>query len=179
MSLIITSLIRSLIWRIPGMRLIATVGVVLAAAGIFLYILYALGLGGVARGRHVRLPWLSWVPIGSLYVLGACADDQRGTHLYAALCPAFGGGALALWVSAMADTPAAPALAVGAVGLAAAAVVFAYIALSWVYRSLARSPAVLLILSIVFAVLIPIFLYVLRSRLPGGGRRITADVRGD
>lgn len=184
MSLILTFLIRSLIWRIPGMRLLATAAVLAASGGIFLYILFALALVQIARNRQVRAPWLAWIPVANLYTLGACADDERGGVRYAVLCPGLLGGAVICMAAAYfrggEDVFAAgPLLVAIALGLAAAALVLAYIALNWVYRSVSRSPTALTVLSVIFGFLIPIFLFVLRNRLSGGGRMPRSAAPGD
>lgn len=184
MSLILTFLVRSLIWRIPGMRLFATLGVLAAAAGIFLYIFFALGLMQIAKNRGIRLPWLAWIPVASLFTLGACADDERGTIRYQVLCPAFLGSAVVCFAFAdaggLGDVFAAgPLLVAIAFGLLITAVVLSFIALNWIYRSTSRTPTALTVLSIIFGFLIPIFLFVLRNRLPGGGRMPSAHAPGD
>lgn len=181
MSLILSYLIRSLIWHIPGMRLLATLAVLIAAAGIFLYILYAVGLTSMARNWHVRLPYLSWVPVANMYVLGACADHVREGRMRI-WCPALLAGAVAVWLIAGAGgdvLAAGPLLVALAFGFAVAALVFAYMALSRIYKGVTRAGTALLVLSIIFGFLIPVFLFVLRNRLPGGGRAVAADIRGD
>lgn len=184
MSLILTFLIRSLIWRIPGMRIFATLGVLAASAGIFLYIFFALGLMQIARNRKVPLPWLSWIPIANLYILGACADDERGGIRYGVLCPAFLAGAAVCfsiaYVGGLGDVFAAgPVLVAVSFGLMITDVVLTFIALGWIYRSISKIPAALTVLSVIFGFLIPIFLFVLRNRTSGGGRMPADHAVGD
>ena len=45
------------------------------------YILYSLGLMGLAKRTGVKNAWLAWIPVANVYVLGATADmleEKRG-----------------------------------------------------------------------------------------------------
>lgn len=183
MTFIFTSIVRSLIRHIPGMQLFTAIFVVIAAAGIFLYIFYALGLGRIAKNRSVRFPYLAWIPILNLYVLGACADDETGTRKYAWLCPALGAAAVVCFVLAYVpagDVFVAPALLIAlSFGFLIAAVVLFFVALYQVYASVSRIPTALTVLSVLFSFLIPIFLYAMRENLPGGAKRALVPTKGD
>ena len=180
MSFLIAFLIRSLIWRIPGMRLFAALFGLLAAAIIFLYIFYALGLYRIGKNRRIPLSWLSWIPVADFYVLGAAADDMRGRRFYQIICPALGAAAAGFGITGLtAAMDNAAVFFTLAILLAVACAVFLYVALYWVYAGLVRAPVPLLVLSVIFAFLIPIFLFVLREKLPGGARRVTVPVKGD
>ena len=39
------------------------------------YVLHALSLYSIANRRGIRRPWLSWIPVGSTWILG-CISDQ-------------------------------------------------------------------------------------------------------
>lgn len=178
MSFLAAFLIRSLLWRIPGMRLFATAFGLVLALGVFLYIFYAMGLYRIGRNRAIPLSWLAWIPVASLYVLGAAADDRRGRRFFVILTPLLGGGAAVFGIIGLTGTPPDVFLAAAMI-LAAAAAVFIFMALYWVYAGLVRFPVPLLVLSVVFVFLAPIFLFALRERLPGGARRVTVPVKGD
>ncbi len=45
--------------------------------GIAFYILNSLGLYTIAKRRGIENPWLAWIPIGTVYTLGAIADDYN------------------------------------------------------------------------------------------------------
>ena len=47
------------------------------AAGVAAYIFMALGLYAIARNRQIKNPWLAWVPVGNLWLLGSIADQYR------------------------------------------------------------------------------------------------------
>lgn len=184
MSVILSFLIRSLIWRIPGMRLFATAFGLIAAGGILLYILWSLAVTRIAKNRGVRFAWLAWLPIANLYVFGRCADDERGRRFYAWICPLLLGSAMVSFIGAAAasggDVLSSGALFVTiCIVLLAAALVYFYMALSWVYTSLVKKPTAILVLSIVFPFLIPIFLFVLREKLPGGATRVRINSQSD
>ena len=46
-------------------------------AGVLVYVLLSWGLYAIAKRRGVRKPWLAWVPIGNMWVLGCIADQYR------------------------------------------------------------------------------------------------------
>ena len=48
---------------------------VASSFGIALYVLRALGLYSIAKRRGISRPWMSWVPVLDLWVLG-CISDQ-------------------------------------------------------------------------------------------------------
>lgn len=47
------------------------------AVAIAAYILLGLGLYAIARNRQINNPWLAWVPVGNLWLLGSIADQYR------------------------------------------------------------------------------------------------------
>lgn len=42
-----------------------------------MYVLMALGLQTIAKRRGIPMAWLAWVPVVSVWILGAIADDYR------------------------------------------------------------------------------------------------------
>ena len=52
-------------------------GLLFTAVGITLYILQALGLYNVAMRRCIRHPWMAWLPITDMWVLGSISDQYR------------------------------------------------------------------------------------------------------
>ena len=42
-----------------------------------LYVLQALGLYTIAKRRGIARPWLAWVPVGSVWIMGSIADDFK------------------------------------------------------------------------------------------------------
>lgn len=45
------------------------------AYAITTYVLHSLGLYTIARRRRISNPWLAWIPVGNLWLLG-CVSDQ-------------------------------------------------------------------------------------------------------
>ena len=45
--------------------------------GIAAYVFSSLGLYTIARRRGIHNPWLSWIPIGNAWLLGALSDHYR------------------------------------------------------------------------------------------------------
>lgn len=41
------------------------------------YILHSMGLYTVAKRRGIQNPWLSWIPLGSLWILGSISDQYQ------------------------------------------------------------------------------------------------------
>ena len=47
------------------------------AVGVAAYIFMALGLFTIARNRRIRNPWLAWIPVANLWLLGCISDQYR------------------------------------------------------------------------------------------------------
>lgn len=45
------------------------------ALGVLSYVLLALGLYAIAQRRCIRKPWLAWIPVANMWLLG-CISDQ-------------------------------------------------------------------------------------------------------
>ena len=43
--------------------------------GIGAYVLWSLGVYTIAKRRGIRKPWLSWIPVGNLWILGSISDQ--------------------------------------------------------------------------------------------------------
>ena len=50
---------------------------VASSFGIALYVLRALGLYSIAKRRGINHPWMSWVPVLDLWVLGCISDEYQ------------------------------------------------------------------------------------------------------
>ena len=157
------------------------------AVSVAAYVLRSLGYYTIAERRRIKHPWLSWLPIGNLWILGSISDQyqyvvkgkirNRRKVLLGLSC-----GLLVLYVvwavvllasAAMADMMGS-GLIIGLIGifgglllvaLAICLVVFQYICLYDLYRSCAPDNAVLyLILSIVVNWAIPLFVFICRKQ---------------
>lgn len=47
------------------------------AYSITTYVLYSLGLYTVAQRRRISKPWLAWIPVGNLWLLGSISDQYQ------------------------------------------------------------------------------------------------------
>ena len=50
---------------------------VLGAVSIGSYVLQSVGFYAIAKRRGIRKPWLSWIPLGNLWVLGSISDQYQ------------------------------------------------------------------------------------------------------
>jgi len=50
-------------------------GIPTFAVSIAVYVLSALALYAIARRRELKNPWLSWVPVGNVWILGSISDQ--------------------------------------------------------------------------------------------------------
>jgi len=48
-----------------------------AGFGLVTYILTALGLYTIAKRRGINHPWLAWIPVADLWILGSLSDQYR------------------------------------------------------------------------------------------------------
>ena len=155
------------------------------AFSVVSYVLTAVGMYRIAKRRGIDHPWLAWVPVGSNWLLGSISDHyqyvakQKTTRRRRILLTlslimlgasgAFGGGVAAMAVVAGSNAGNASvalslALAVVAymvvMGLSIAVLVFSYIAYYDLFQSSKPNNAVLfLILSVVFNVTLPFFVF--------------------
>ena len=177
-DILLTTLL-SLLTALPSMLL-----------GIASWVLSAVAIYVIARRRGLTKPWLAWVPVVNVWLLGSLSDQyqyvvkrkntSRRKWLLAlnlvkpvlgALVTGFGIAAFAPgayygvdWQAAMVAVGFALPMAVAAV----AAAVIRYIALYDLYRSLDPANAVLfLVLSILFNITEPFFLFFNRDKDAG------------
>lgn len=64
---------------ILGLVLILYVGIM--AFGILSYVLESIGMYSIAKRRGLNNPWLAWLPVGNLWILGLIGDkdsEKRG-----------------------------------------------------------------------------------------------------
>lgn len=47
------------------------------AFSIATYVLHSLGLYTIAQRRRIRKPWLAWVPVGNVWLLGSISDQYQ------------------------------------------------------------------------------------------------------
>ena len=59
------------------MAYIAVWYIVLLVFGIVSYILCGKSISAIARRRGIEKPWLAWVPVGNMWLLGCISDQYR------------------------------------------------------------------------------------------------------
>ena len=173
-----------------GMILVAYL--LLAAYGVASYIFQSVGLYTIAKRRGIRNPWLSWLPIGNMWILGSISDqyqylvkgrirNRRKALVW--LMAAIVLGAFVTCVSVCASIFSEVigytagemlfGVSMGVVLVAwlviliveITAVVLQYMALYDLYRSCDPGNSVLnLVLSILFGFLLPLFIFVCRKK---------------
>ena len=184
-------------YMFPEMMEGAATGMLGLVAGIFLivyllalafsvisYVLGAVGMYRIAKRRGIHHAWLSWIPVGSSWLLGSISDHyqyvvkQKVTKrrkillILSIICTVmgfvFGMGAGILATAEIVGETAASVLSValmvigylGLMGLSIAVTVICYIAYYDLFRSCKPGNAVLfLVLSIVFNVTLPFFVF--------------------
>ena len=55
----------------------AVVYLVALVFGIVLYVLQSIGIYAVAKRRGINNPWLAWIPVGVLWILGSISDQYQ------------------------------------------------------------------------------------------------------
>ncbi len=160
--------------------------------GVVCYILSSLGVYTIAKRRGIRYPWLSWLPVGNMWILGSISDQYQ----YVAKGKVKNrrkillGIMIALVAMSM---PIGIVVAVAALGyteaiagiilfyllyfvLAIVGSVFQYMAYYDLFRSCNPSDATLfLVLGILFSVALPFFLFSCRKKDLGMPPRKTAQ----
>lgn len=162
---------------------------IMMALGVAAYVFQSLSLYTISKRRGIHNPWLSWLPVGNMWILGSISDQYQYVAkgrvrnrrkvlmgltigMMAALvlmyCGVFG---LALGVAGESGAIAGGSLilmllmALALCVVAVIAIVYQYISIYDLYASCEPGNAVLyLVLSIFFAVAMPIFFFICRKK---------------
>jgi hypothetical protein len=153
------------------------------AFSVATYVLHSIGLHAIAKRRGIRNGWLAWLPVGNLWILGNISDqyqyvakgkvkNRRRTLLGISIILFVGYFpwlfATLLKLASGKETVALLLLAFGGLTIFALAIwlcVCQYMAYYDLFRSCEPNNAVLyLVLSIVFSVTLPFFVFVCRNR---------------
>ena len=187
---------------------LSTVGVVLGVfvvvylilmvLGLACYILQGLGLYTIAKRRGIRKPWLSWIPLANLWILGSISDQyqyvvknrvRNRRKLVVGLMIAYYAIAIVMNISSVtaamgadgiygAVASAVGAVLIGVLAMVAVLVVCAvvqYLALYDLYVSCDPSKAVVfLVLTILFGITMPFMIFICRNKDLGMPPRKTA-----
>ena len=156
-------------------------GGVMPLVSLAIYVFTALSLYTIAQKRGIACPWLAWIPVANLWLLGSLSDQYRyltrgqRRHKRVVLL------VLEIVEAVLLGTVAGMAVAVAAVGSASTVIALVLLALVLGCVALARSvvgfmalydvyascdpenAALYLVLSILFKFLRPIFLFMSRE----------------
>jgi hypothetical protein len=136
--------------------------IIFAIIGIVLYILISIGLYRLALNAGIQNPWLAWLPIGNMYILGSLVKRVKIGELQVPnLGVVLAAGMAVIWLGS----------AIPVIGpiLSLAYAVLIFITLYNLYLIYRPQQAVLwLILGIVLAFLTPIFIFIMRNDRPVG-----------
>lgn len=158
------------------------------AFSLVCYVLQSYGLYTIANRRGIRNSWLAWVPVGNMWTLGSISDQYQYVAkgkiknrrkvllgLTIGLVAAAAGGFVAVLASAMMSEGVAAGVLAGVLImllgyfafliLVVVAAVYQYLCCYDLYNSCNPGNAVLfLVLSIVFPVTLPFFIFACRKK---------------
>lgn len=156
---------------------------VVPLCSLAIYVFTALSLYTIAKRRGIACPWLAWVPVANLWLIGSLSDQYRYLTrgqlkhkrivllILKAVTLAFTGGLVGsvIWLIGAKASPASVITLLVMVlldGAAAIALsVISFMALYDVYASCdPENATVYLVLTIFFKVLKPIFLFLSRDK---------------
>lgn len=60
-----------------GTSVLTAVGTLPSLLSVAMYVLTALGLYAMASRRGIRKPWLAWIPVVNVWILGSLSDQYR------------------------------------------------------------------------------------------------------
>lgn len=122
--------------------------------GIILYVFMALGMQSMATKLKIENPWLAWIPIVNIYLIGRIAGDQ--VTIFNKTIQKLG---LVLLIGCICAGVISAIPIIGFIACIAYAIIY-FVALYKIYRIFAENNAVLFcILSIVLSVTAPFCVY--------------------
>lgn len=163
---------------------------ILMVLGIVSYVFHALSLYTISKRRGIRNPWLAWLPVGNMWILGSISDQynyvvkgkirNRRKILIGLMIAVyvliflFYVSMIALIVLVVGDPSMTAGIgnvlllllvALALIVVSIVAAVYQYIAMYDLFRSCEPDNAVLyLVLSILFGIVCPVFFFVCRKK---------------
>ena len=148
-------------------------GGVMPLVSVAIYVFTALSLYTIAKRRGISAPWLAWVPVANLWVVGSISDQYRyltqgqmkhkRVTLLVWKCVSYAmiaGVVISAFLVVAGES-------VGAI-VTLLSLVFVMLALADVYASCdPQNAALYLVLSIFFRFLVPVFLFISRDMEKG------------
>ncbi|WKY47353.1 DUF4190 domain-containing protein [Eubacteriaceae bacterium ES3] len=148
------------------LSILSVIIVISLIIGIITYVFNSIGLYTMAKNRQIDHAWLAWIPIASNYIFGDLINDEvtlGSLHIpYAKIFLTLSSFALAFVSTILGLIPYLGAIL--SILLSIAFAVYYFTALYWLYNIYAKKHAVLLlVLSIIFPFLGPIFIFAIRN----------------
>ena len=144
-----------------GLAFLGGLFFILLIVGIILYVIMALGMYAMASKLRIENPWLAWIPVANIYLMGKIAGDQ--ITLFKKDIPKLG---LVLVIGAIAIGIISAIPVIGQLACIAYAVL-SFATMYKIYRIFAEKNAVLyLVLSIIINVTAPFLILVASKNEP-------------
>jgi hypothetical protein len=139
------------------LAVIAGMGAIAFIIGVALYVLKSIGLTKMAANRGIENPWLAWIPVADLYIIGTLVGQIR---LFNYDIPN-----LALWfpVACVVGGILGAVPVIGVI-LIIALLIFEIAVLYELFKQYTDQATLYTVLSIVFCFLWPIFIFTLRDK---------------
>lgn len=132
----------------------------LLLVSIAIYILSSLGLYKLAKNRNIENPWLAWIPIANLYVLGKLVGSLRIGDLEIPMLE------IVLPVGALVSYLLNPIPIIGFI-VSILYTILVLLALFNLYKIYRPDSAVLwIIISIIFPFMTAVFIFIIREDVP-------------
>lgn len=170
--------------------IILVVALIVLILGVLTYVFSSVGLYTIAKRRGIRHAWMAWIPVANKWILGSVSDQYQyvtgGKVRYNRIilvalavlsCVMSGVSTESVW-AAVEGVAALGTLSAGLVTglISIAGVVFHFMALYDLYRSCnPGSSTVFLVLSIIFRITEPFFVFSCRNKDLGMPPRKTVD----
>lgn len=168
------------------LAVLLVIGLLCLGFVLLCYIFQSLGLYRIAKRRGIRNGWLAWLPVGNMWILGSIADQYQyvakgrvknrrkillGMNIACMILSGLGStisfalGLAAGFSGNMDSLALSILLSVILWVISMVAIVYQYIAYYDLYRSCDPEDSVLfLVLSILFSVAVPFFVFALRNK---------------
>lgn len=141
--------------------IISTFLLVFIVLGLVYYIFSSLGYYTMAKNKGVDNAWLAWIPIGRNYIMGRLVNNV--VPMGSIMLP---NAQIFLMIMPVASAVLAAVPVLGVI-LSLVTAVYFYLALYRLYKLYNADKAVLfIVLSIIFAITIPFFIFSMRNREP-------------
>ncbi len=136
---------------------LAGMGILAFVVGVVLYVLKSIGLSKMAANRGIENPWLAWIPVADLYIIGMLVQQIR---LFNYDIPNLG-----LWfpVVSVAGSILGTIPAIGPI-FYIALFIFDIVVFYELFKQYTDQAVLYTVLSAIFFFLWPVFIFILRDK---------------